>query len=108
GLGRDKPVGFLMIIIVLGGGMAMAMLCKRATTTAAGESQLNKWQSQNEALRVNLTHNPSGMRPTDLAMAYALFGITAVSLLDPYNAARQALRPQSSSCGGGSCGAGSS
>lgn len=113
GVGRDKPVLFLLVLIGVNIFIAVLCLTKRPLRTVLGDRELARWRANGAALKTNFQYNSRGLSGSDVAMAYALFGGVSLGLLDPFNTARSALRPSPTTgvgCGGGvgGCGGGDS
>ncbi len=104
GLASGYPVGFLVLELLLGGGLALAttQALARARPTLAGKQAL-------EELRRRCAPPGAGRRrlgaptpPADSALAVALFG-TAILVGGPHEALHRAVRPVLGSEGGSGC-----
>ncbi|MBS2000476.1 MAG: TIGR04222 domain-containing membrane protein [Candidatus Obscuribacterales bacterium] len=118
GLSRGKPIGILMVLILIGLLTALWFFCQSYARTARGDAALSYLQAENRALEYSVKYGstPTG---TELAMATGLFG-TTILLTSPLFATMKPLfitqRSGSgcgssssgcgSSCGGGGCGGG--
>jgi uncharacterized protein (TIGR04222 family) len=116
GVGRHRPVGFLVFLCIVTGIVAVAFAAAPAFRTRKGAAFLRRLREVNAPLRTTALHAPTGqLAPADLALAFALFG-PAMLVYGPAEDLRQALLPPrsggsgcgggSSGCGGGSCGGG--
>ncbi len=108
GVGHHRPVLYLVVEVISSFILATIAL-SRPLRTSLGDKVLKCLIDSNQALRVNFSTCRSSLSHRDVALAYALFGgVLAMSIVDPFNAAKAAMRPPSSSSGGcgGSCGGG--
>jgi uncharacterized protein (TIGR04222 family) len=115
GLRRDRPVGFLVVLVVGAGLLSLAVARAGRRRSRRGDDALRQLRRRGDGLR----HPTHSSAPADLAMAVALFGVTALAGT-PLQALALALRPPAptggsgcstsscgaSSCGGGGCGGG--
>ena len=110
GIGRNRPVAFLVIFCILTLCAAILFLIKAPRRTRAGDALLAGLKSQNVALRSTARAAPKSLGTGELALAMALFG-PAVLASTEFNGLRKAMvsdrQAATSSCGGG-CGSGSS
>jgi len=110
GIGRNRPVAFLVIFCILTLCAAILFLIKAPRRTRAGDALVAGLKSQNVALRSTARAAPRSLGTGELALAMALFG-PAVLASTEFNGLRKAMvsdrQAATSSCGGG-CGSGSS
>src|SRR5262249_37307681 len=102
GVSRGRPVGFLVVLCVLTGIVALALLIKRPHRSRRGDRALARLKGENAALRHAPRSLSTRVSADDLALAVALFG-TAVLVGGPLADLRTALMPPPSA-GGGDCG----
>lgn len=118
GLGRDKPVSFLIVGCIVLGVLAVVLLGKRQVLTRRGLAFLAALRERHSALKTASTKAPSTLVGNDLALAVSLFGV-GILAGGAYAGLQQAMLPAArsgwidsgtgSSCSGGwsSCGGGS-
>lgn len=113
GVGREKPVTFLLLELSVWMLLSFLFLVVRAETTGLGETVLQILKERSSALKLTVQTNPKALSIFDTALAYGVFG-AMLTFGDPFLDAQRALRPVpqhgsgSSGCGGGgSCGGGS-
>jgi len=104
GLTRDRPVGFLAILLVAG---TVALACLRLPPRTTRGEQLLRWVKGGAyGLEATSTTAPQQLSGSDLALAYALFGVQTVgaslALLMPSH--QRALAATTASAAGSSCG----
>lgn len=110
GIGRDKPVGFLVAgLVVL--ALISLFLVRRPKRTRAGERRWNRLLVDHTALKQRASDRNAYLAPNDMAMAVGLFGVAACTApgLDPLRQAVSATSADSGGCGGdgdGGCGGG--
>jgi uncharacterized protein (TIGR04222 family) len=109
-LGTDKPVGFLVVLAIVGVVVAIVSFRPRPIRTALGEATLAELRKRHEALRSSESSAElaaSGMLP----LAIGLFGVSALDLAGSSYYAALLERPAASHGGyggGGGCGGGDS
>lgn len=118
GVSKHRPVGFLLLLSLMGLAAAAYFVCQTCVRTARGDAAVTFLQDENRALEYSVKYG-SGGTSQELAMATGLFG-TAILLTSPLFAP---MRPVfatpanngnssfsgggcGSSCGGGGCGGG--
>lgn len=108
GISRDRPVGFLVV------GMLMAiaatwMLMIVPRRTRAGDDVLQRLQEKNESLQATVLERRSPPDDSELYLSVALFGaagpLAVLGLVD-LQQMLGAVSDSSSSCSGSSCGSG--
>lgn len=119
GLSRHKPVGFLILLCLMGLVAAAYFVCQTCVRTARGDDAVAFLKEENKALEYSVKYG-SCESSHELAMATGLFG-TTVLLTSPLFAPMRPVftAPVSggsscasftggcgSSCGGGGCGGG--
>ncbi|CAN5607903.1 hypothetical protein BH10CYA1_BH10CYA1_12150 [soil metagenome] len=118
GLSRHKPVGFLILLCLMGLAAALYFISQTCVRTARGDDAVAFLKDQNRALEYSVKYG-SGGSSHELAMATGLFG-TTILLTSPLFAPMRPVfaAPVSaggssgvsggcgSSCGGGGCGGG--
>jgi uncharacterized protein (TIGR04222 family) len=122
GMSRNRPVGFLVLLVIVTVMVGIAFLAKKPLRSRRGDRALSRLQVGNAALRYSAGRHVSRLADDDLLMALGLFG-TGVLAGGPLASLPAALRPPpaksggwssgsscgscgSSSCGGGGCGGG--
>ena len=112
GLSRDKPVGILVVALIVGALIILAFQ-KLPRRTRAGDRRLKQLESDHQTLRMVAPAESAPLPATDLILAAGLFGITAID--DPellkLNAAMKTVPASDggaaiAGCGGGGCGGG--
>ena len=103
GIGRDKPVEFLILLCVLTLGMLIYGLAGVPHRTRRGDKLLEALRRRNAALEIG---SPKHMAPSDVAMAFGLFGATILAGDQDLYRAMHSRNNSSSSCGSSSCGGG--
>ncbi|MBS1956826.1 MAG: TIGR04222 domain-containing membrane protein [Cyanobacteria bacterium SZAS-4] len=119
GMERHKPVGFLVLLCLVGLAAAVYFIRQSCVRTSRGDAAVAYLQEENRALEYSVKYGDGGSS-NELAMATGLFG-TAVLLTSPLLVS---MRPAfagpvrtsgsscssssgcGSSCGGGGCGGG--
>ncbi|MBI2810187.1 MAG: TIGR04222 domain-containing membrane protein [Candidatus Melainabacteria bacterium] len=118
GMSRHKPVGFLVLLCLMGLAAAVYFFCQTCVRTARGDDAVAFLKAENRTLEYSVTHG-SGGSSHELAMAAGLFG-TSILMASPLFAPMRPVfaAPVSagstggssggcgSSCGGGGCGGG--
>lgn len=114
GLQRDKPVGFLAVLLV-GAFLATIALMRKPRRTQVGDRELRRVLESQADLKRRAKNAAIPLGPAEAAMAIALFGV-AECLSAQFNGMHQAIRVTDSSsggcgsgdggCGGGGCGGG--
>ena len=94
GMERQRPVGLLILLVIITAVITLALLFNRPERTRAGDAVLGQ-------LRVKHAHALRAPRGIDVGLAVALGG-TAVLAGTAYAAYHEARNPQSSSGGGDS------
>ncbi|MBM7112409.1 TIGR04222 domain-containing membrane protein [Archangium primigenium] len=104
GVSRDRPVGYLLAVLVLGFAVGLTLCFKNARFTRRGA----RAQAQLRELHAPLRHageradgNAQQLSADNVALAVALFGVGALSTLH-YSSLRGYLMPVGASSGGGS------
>ncbi|HEX4795110.1 MAG TPA: TIGR04222 domain-containing membrane protein [Humisphaera sp.] len=121
GLDRNKPVGFLVLLCILTGIIALMFLLIESRRTRRGDAVLSRIRSGHSALRTTARADAMLLSDADAALALALYGPAILSgmpdlrltLLPPPRPATSdggsswsSSCSSGSSCGGGSCGGG--
>ncbi|MGH8906282.1 MAG: TIGR04222 domain-containing membrane protein [Egibacteraceae bacterium] len=98
-----RPVGYLVILLMVTVALALWLWGRMPTRTRRGEELHYAEQTRNTALRTAAEHGRVGSSP-DAALALALFGIGALSVASEpaLSGARRSgvHRPTAASCGG--------
>ena len=104
-----RPVGFLMVMFVLALMICVTFL-GRSRTTGAGMRARAAAREQNEGLKATALSAPANLTGRDAALAAALFGVTALGVMELTNYFRPPVSHSSYSGGdsGSSCSSGSS
>jgi uncharacterized protein (TIGR04222 family) len=112
GVSRNRPVGYLIIFIIVSVVLAFWLFGRAAYRSRSGDKALASIRRDARALR-SAARAPDRLATNDVSMAVALFGLGAVSvgaLADLRSALRPPQRTGGSSwgsgCGGGGCGGG--
>lgn len=120
GLSRNRPVGFLFVLCGLTALIAFLFYKSPPHRTKDGDRTLERLKRENAALESTAKSNPERLAAGDVALAMALFGMTALAFTDEsWSALRQQLFPPrpvssggsswiSSSCSSSSCSSSSS
>lgn len=115
GIWRDRPIGFLFLLCCVTAFIAYRLYKSPSLRTVAGDETLERLKRENAALQSTAGAKPEGLASGDVALAMALFGMTALAFSDQsWSVLRKELFPPrpvssgSSSCGGSSCGSSSS
>jgi uncharacterized protein (TIGR04222 family) len=109
GTSRGKPVGYLVLLVILTVVAGVFLLAKRPLRSRRGDGVLARLKTANEALGLSARRAPDWLEHDDLVLALGLFGTTilAYGTLAPLQVA---LKPPPSAggsgCGGGGCGGG--
>jgi uncharacterized protein (TIGR04222 family) len=116
GIANDKPVGYLVLTLIVLGVVTAVLLIRRPTRTRAGNEVLQALRASNRHLAPSQYPAWSTYGPDRAAMGVALYGTGALWAADPAFASAANVRRQvadagyhgggGSSCGGGSCGGG--
>jgi uncharacterized protein (TIGR04222 family) len=107
GLEAGRPVGFLVIMMIVGGFAFLATLVRRPWLTLHGQSQLKTWRA--EKIRLKHYANNPGYEAAEMGgpgMSVALFGVGALSGMMIYQDFVQTLRPMQTTTGAGDTGCG--
>lgn len=124
GILRDRPVGFLVILCIITGYIALSFFKSHAPATSLGKQALKQLKEENAALEATARTEPQRLASGDVALALGLFGMSALAFADDsWIELRKALASSSSSsssgsscsssscgsscgggCGGGGCG----
>lgn len=78
GVDRNKPVGFLILALVVG-VLPIAALFKRPVRTPAGDAKLDELKASNKHLKKLSVATDTPQPYDDVLLASGLFGLTAVS-----------------------------
>jgi uncharacterized protein (TIGR04222 family) len=117
GMGRHKPVGFLVGLSIVTVVVAFTGFARRLHRTWRGDLALEQLKVRNAALEYAAPRNSAQLTPVDLALAVGLFGAEVLAS-GPLASLKTALTPPagssscgsgggcSSGCGGGGCGGG--
>lgn len=101
GLSRGRPVGFLFILTTLSLIVAWYLFKVRPRLTFLGELFVSYLKERNAALEQTARTHSATLDRDDLAMALALFGISALAIKNgSLKDLRAALRPSSSGLSG--------
>lgn len=105
GLSRNRPVGFLFVLCVVTALIAYFLFKSRPLRTNAGDASLDLLKRENAALEATAKSKPEGLATGDVALAMALFGMTALAFTDQSWSMlkKQIFPPSSGSSGGSSC-----
>jgi len=112
GLDRDKPVLFLVMELLVGGGLGMLVLGSARRRTPRGTKALELLRARHEPLRTTASTGGTGqtLSAGNLVLAASLFGLGTLALMDVHPL-RSYLMPENgmgSGGGGGSSGSGCS
>lgn len=125
GLSRDRPIGYLVLLMLLVTLVAGAFVVIPVRNTRRGAAYLSLLRRRNAALRTACARPSAMLSPNDLATAVALFGLDTITS-GPLASLAEVLRPppktsssdssscssyssnscSSSSCGSSGCGGG--
>lgn len=109
GVERDRSVGFLLILVVIGVVVLVCTIGAVPRRTRAGDAVLDSLRQAHAALEVAARSRGSALAPRDLSMAVGLFGVTVLQWTQ-WAGLGLMLTPVSSSAGsmssGSSCGSG--
>jgi uncharacterized protein (TIGR04222 family) len=113
GLWRDRPVGFLFFLLIVGVIGWVSLLKSKRGRTPLGDQVLAALAAEHESLRTTASSEGSlpTLSPAEVALAVALFGTTALASTQ-LASLRQYLRPTqtnastSTDAGGADCGGG--
>jgi uncharacterized protein (TIGR04222 family) len=116
GVARGRPVGFLIVLLVVTAIVAIVFLVKRPFRTRRGDGLLRRLRDDNAALEYAAGRRVAGLSDDDLVLSLGLFGLgvlavgplsaTYTSLMNAQRrAAAHPWSSSSSSCGS-SCGSG--
>jgi uncharacterized protein (TIGR04222 family) len=110
GLSRHRPVGFLVVLVIIAGFITLSIFKNRPARTRLGDQALKQLQDESAALQMAARTQPDRLAGPDVALAIGLFGVSALAFVDnDWTDMRAALRPFSStSSGSSSSGCGSS
>ncbi|MFI7543353.1 TIGR04222 domain-containing membrane protein [Actinoplanes sp. NPDC049599] len=123
GIQNDKPVGFLVVAIVIAGIVTVVLLTRKRRATHAADKGMAALRQQHAYLSPGQSPSYATYGATGAAMGVALYGTAALYTMDPAFAAEAEVQRinsstgsntgggdsgSSSSCGGGSssCGGG--
>src|SRR5690606_32032319 len=117
GLERDRPIGYLFVILLV---MMIALVCflPRPLRTWGGDRELARLKKRHQHLGNKFVRDTADRQATDWALAAGIFGLTAVTGTEAMHLAdawQYRNGPASSSgsgcgssggdgCGGGGCG----
>jgi uncharacterized protein (TIGR04222 family) len=114
GIGRSRPIGYLMLTLAVGLIVLIIMLARHPLRTRRGDRVLARLKRENAALQVTAVSNPDSLHPSDLVTALALFGpetlvhsgLASLAAVLMEERRRNALHGgyTSSGCGAGGCG----
>ncbi len=81
GIGRDRPVAFLVFLLILATGLGYSILWSSANPRRSrrGDEALKLLREQNQPLLLTVASEGSALNPGHLAMAVALFGTSALA-----------------------------
>ena len=102
GVQNDKPVGFLLIAIVLAVLVTIIMLTRKRRATHAADKDLRALRKQHEYLAPNQSPSFATYGATGAAMGVALYGTAALYTMDPAFAAEAEVQRMSATGGSGS------
>jgi uncharacterized protein (TIGR04222 family) len=108
GTSRGKPVGYLLVLVILTVVGAAYLLFHRPLRSRRGDGVLARIKTANKALAVTARKAQNRLEPDDLVLAVGLFGTTVLAS-GALARLQVALTPPSSGgsgCGGGGCGGG--
>jgi len=109
GLDRNRPVEYLVILVLCAVAGTGALLLKLPLRTRAGDRVLSRLRGAMAALGTTAAHSVDMLAPEDLALAVGLFGVEALAQ-GPLAELGRALKPprsaSSGGCGSGGCGGG--
>ncbi|HVG60111.1 MAG TPA: TIGR04222 domain-containing membrane protein [Hyalangium sp.] len=102
GLSRDRPVMFLVLLVLLG-SLGLLVLGRRPWRTRLGDATLKALREEHQALRTTAVAGDASqaLDGREVALAVGLFGPAMLIPLG-YSNLRQTLHPSSSSSSGGS------
>jgi uncharacterized protein (TIGR04222 family) len=106
GIERERPVGFLIVMIIILMVVAIGSSLMVSVRTLRGDEILTSAQSEKRHLK-NLRMNDPNHIPDNFGYAYALFGAAAFATTI-HSVPMQRMQPKNgqSSCGGSSCSSG--
>jgi uncharacterized protein (TIGR04222 family) len=112
GISRDRPAGFLIMLVGLTVIIAL-VFGRRPHRTRLGDKALDQLREENAALQATARTRPQQLAGSDVALALGLFGVEALAFQDGgWSDLKRTLNsspPSTSgamSCGGSSCGSG--
>lgn len=114
GMSRNRPVSFLVLLVIGSLFLFVMVLRRRTSSTRAGDHFLKTSRKAMAALKATSETSSSGLTPGDVALAFALFGPAALTGSNLSRVRTWYTPPVtsssssscSSSCGGSSCGGG--
>jgi uncharacterized protein (TIGR04222 family) len=97
GIGRDRPVAFLVFLLLLAAGLGYSTLVSSANSRRSrrGDAALKLLREQNQPLLMTVGSEGAALNGGHLAMAVALFGTTALAS-SGHRELRTMLAPSSS------------
>lgn len=105
GIWRGRPAEFLFILCCITAFIAYRLYKSPPLRTVAGDETLERLKRENAALESTAGAKPGGLASGDVALAMALFGMTALAFSDQsWSALKKELFPPGRvSSGGSSC-----
>ena len=82
GMWRGRPVGFLLVLCAITAYIGFRLYKAAPLRTTAGDQTLERLKRENAALESTAASKPEGLAPGDVALAMALFGMTALAFTD--------------------------
>jgi len=79
GVARDRPVGFLIALLILTLIVAVAFLGKRPFRSRRGDALLGRLRQDNAALEYAAGRSVHRLADSDLVLALGLFGLSALA-----------------------------
>ena len=111
GISRERPVGFLIAATIITVVVGLFFL-KRERVTRQGRQLVELMQRKHAYLSSAARSRPEALKPGEVSMAVALFGVTAIahgpmaSLAQQIETFRYTGSSATGGCGAGGCGAG--
>lgn len=103
GVGRNRPVFFLSLLVIASGIAGIVILARRLVRTGRGDRVLGRLRHEYRGLEADVTRRPAGLTRMEVPMAAGLFGLAVLGGA-PFESLKETLEAPSASPGG--CGAG--
>ncbi|MEN0140531.1 MAG: TIGR04222 domain-containing membrane protein, partial [Rhodococcus sp. (in: high G+C Gram-positive bacteria)] len=99
GFAAGKPIGFLLVTVVLLAG-SRELLRRTGRRTRSGTAELQRLRREHSYLSPRMRPSLTAYGPTPIALSTALFGMSSVALFSPGFASAAGISDSSSSDGG--------